>query len=37
MNFENWWTRAPQIARLALVLSALSAMLLGGSADHFWS
>jgi hypothetical protein len=36
MNFEHWWTRAPQVARLALVLAAIGAMVLGGSADHFW-
>jgi hypothetical protein len=34
--FENWWTRAPQIARIAVLLASISAMALGGAADHFW-
>jgi hypothetical protein len=37
MSFENWWTRGPQLVRLALVLTAIGAMALGGAADHFWS
>jgi hypothetical protein len=36
MSFENWWTRAPQVARIALFVSALAAMVLGGSAGGFW-
>jgi hypothetical protein len=37
MNFfENWWTRAPQAARIVLLLASLSAMVLGGAADHYW-
>jgi hypothetical protein len=36
MNFEHWWTRAPQLARIAMFVAALSAMVLGGSAGDFW-
>lgn len=34
--FEHWWTRAPQMARIVVVLASIGAMLLGGSADHYW-
>ena len=36
MGFDHWWTRAPQLARIALVLTSIAAMVLGGAADHFW-
>jgi len=34
--FDNWWTRGPQVIRVALVLASLAGLVLGGSADHFW-
>jgi hypothetical protein len=34
--FEHWWTRAPQVARIVVILASISAMVLGGAADHFW-
>ena len=36
MSFDHWWTRAPQLARIALVLASIAAMVLGGAADHYW-
>jgi hypothetical protein len=37
MNFlENWWVRVPQAARIVLFLASISAMALGGAADHYW-
>jgi hypothetical protein len=36
MNFDHWWTRGPQVARIALVLASIVAMAVGGSAGHFW-
>lgn len=38
MNFfEHWWTRGPQVLRVALVIASIGGMLLGGAADHFWT
>jgi hypothetical protein len=36
MHFDHWWTRAPQFARIAVVLVSVVAMLLGGGAGHYW-
>lgn len=37
MNFlEYWWGRMPQAARIVLFLASISAMALGGAADHYW-
>ena len=33
---ESWWERAPRVVRLVLTVAPLVAMLLGGSADHYW-
>jgi hypothetical protein len=35
--FEHWWTRGPQVLRVALVIASIGGMLLGGAADHFWT
>jgi len=34
--FENWWERGPVLLRLGLILASLLAVVLGGSADHYW-
>ena len=34
--FENWWERAPLIARIGLVVLSIAGMLLGGAADAYW-
>jgi hypothetical protein len=34
--FENWWERAPLIARAGLVVLSIVGMLLGGAADAYW-
>lgn len=36
MNFEHWWTRGSQAVRFLMFVAAVSAMALGGAADHFW-
>jgi hypothetical protein len=36
MSFEHWWTRASQAGRIVMLVAAISAMALGGAADHFW-
>jgi hypothetical protein len=36
MHFDHWWTRAPKLARIAVVLVSVVAMLLGGGAGHYW-
>jgi preprotein translocase subunit Sec61beta len=35
--FEHWWTRGPQIIRVALVAASIAGMVLGGAADHYWT
>ena len=37
MNFEHWWTRGPQLIRVALVLASIVAMVLGGAAAAYWT
>jgi hypothetical protein len=37
MKFQDWWNRAPHMLRFALLLASISAMALGGAADHFWN
>jgi hypothetical protein len=36
LSFQNWWERAPLIARVALFVAAIVAMVLGGSAQGYW-
>ena len=33
---ESWWERAPWYVRLGVTVVSVVAMLLGGSADHYW-
>jgi hypothetical protein len=35
--FENWWTRAPQVARIVVALASIGAITLGGAAGHYWT
>lgn len=35
-SFQNWWERAPLLARVAMFLVAIVAMILGGSAQGYW-
>ncbi len=37
MNFEHWWTRGPQVIRIAVAVASIAAMVLGGAADHYWT
>lgn len=34
--FESWWERVPTCARLASLIVPVVALVLGGSADHYW-
>jgi hypothetical protein len=34
--FQQWWTRGPQVLRVALVVASIAGVVLGGSADHYW-
>jgi hypothetical protein len=34
---EKLWTRAPQILRIGLLVSAIVGMVLGGAADGYWT
>jgi hypothetical protein len=34
--FESWWERAPWYIRLGVTMVSMVAMVLGGSADHYW-
>jgi hypothetical protein len=36
MQFAIKWTRAPKVARIAVVVVSVVAMLLGGGAGHYW-
>jgi len=35
--FESWWQRTPWLLRIGLTIVSLVAMVLGGSADHYWT
>jgi hypothetical protein len=37
MNLEQFWTRAPQLLRIGLLVSAIVGMVLGGAADAYWT
>ena len=37
MNLEQFWTRAPQLVRIGLLVSAIVGMVLGGAADAYWT
>ena len=37
MNLAQLWTRAPQLVRLRLLVSAIVGMLLGSAADAYWT
>jgi hypothetical protein len=37
MSFHRILTHAPQILRIGLMLSAIAAMVLGGSAGGYWN
>jgi hypothetical protein len=34
--FETWWQRVPWYVRAAATGVSIVAMVLGGSADHYW-
>jgi hypothetical protein len=34
---ESWWQRSPRFVRLALSVVPIVALVLGGSADHYWT
>jgi hypothetical protein len=36
MHFYKWLTQAPKLAPIAIVVVSAAAMLLGGSAGHYW-
>jgi hypothetical protein len=33
---ESWWERAPWYVRIGVTMVSVIAMVLGGSADHYW-
>jgi hypothetical protein len=37
MNLEQFLTRAAQLVRIGLPVSAIVGMLLGGAADAYWT
>jgi hypothetical protein len=37
MNLEQLMTRAPQLLRIGLLVSAIVGMVLGGAADAYWT
>jgi hypothetical protein len=37
MHLAQFWTRAPQLVRIGLLVSAIGGMLLGGAADAYWA
>jgi hypothetical protein len=36
-GMEQLWTRAPQLLRIGLLVSALVGMVLGGAAGAYWT
>jgi hypothetical protein len=36
-SLHHWMIRVPQIVRIALILASIAGVVLGGSADHYWS
>jgi hypothetical protein len=37
MSLQQLWTRAPQVLRIGLLVSAIVGMVLGGSAGAYWT
>jgi hypothetical protein len=37
MSLLPLWTRAPQVLRIGLLVSAIFGMVLGGAADAYWT
>jgi hypothetical protein len=34
---ESWWQHIPWFVRITLTVVTLTAMVLGGAADHYWT
>jgi hypothetical protein len=37
MSLQQFLTRAPQVLRIGLLVSAIVGMVLGGAADGYWT